>query len=228
MLHIRVIIPVLNEQNALSLVLEEIPKNLVQEIIVVDNGSIDDTYKIAKKMGATVLKESQKGYGNACLRGIQYIREQGNPTDIVVFLDGDHSDFPEQMVDLVKPIIEQGYDFVIGSRMLGKREKGSLTPQQIYGNWLATFLLKIIYKVSYSDLGPFRSLKYDALLKMQMQDKTYGWTVEMQIKAAKHKLKITEIPVNYRRRIGFSKISGTIKGTLLAGYKIIHTIFKYI
>ncbi|MDI9356760.1 MAG: glycosyltransferase family 2 protein [Chitinophagaceae bacterium] len=226
--NIRVIIPVLNEQNAIALVLQEIPKQLVQEIIVVDNGSTDDTYKRAKEMGATVLKETERGYGNACLRGIQYIRDRRNPTDIVVFLDGDHSDFPEQMTDLVKPLIEEGYDLVIGSRMLGKREKGSLTPQQIYGNWLATFLLKIIYKVHYSDLGPFRAIKYDALLKIEMQDKTYGWTVEMQLKAAKQKLKITEIPINYRRRIGFSKISGTLKGTLLAGYKIIYTIFKYL
>jgi hypothetical protein len=127
---------------------------------------------------------------------------------------------------VVKPIIQDGMDMVIGSRALGKKEKGSMTPQQVFGNWLATRLLKMFYKVSYTDLGPFRAIRYDKLLELNMKDVTYGWTVEMQLKAAKLKLKTTEVPVNYRKRIGFSKISGTVKGTILAGYKIITTIFK--
>jgi hypothetical protein len=149
------------------------------------------------------------------------------PPDIVVFVDGDHSDYPEQLPELVKPILEEGYDMVIGSRALGKRERGSMTPQQVFGNWLATLLMRLLYGVHYTDLGPFRAIKWDKLLALDMQDTTYGWTVEMQLKAAKQRMKTTEVPVHYRKRIGFSKISGTAKGVVLAGYKIITTIFKY-
>jgi len=175
-----------------------------------------------------VVDEPLQGYGNACLKGMTYVAEMDTKPDIIVFIDADYSDYPEEIEKLIKPILQEDYDMVIGSRVLGNREKGSMTPQQIFGNWLATSLLKLFYKVSYTDLGPFRAIKYVKLLELRMIDKTYGWTVEMQLKAAKHKLKITEVPVTYRVRIGHSKISGTVKGTVLAGYKIITTIFKYL
>ena len=224
---IKVIIPAFNEQNAVGLVIDEIPRELVDEIIVVDNGSTDDTKEVAAQKGASVLTEASRGYGRACLCGMRHIAEN-NGADIVVFLDGDHSDFPAEMTKLVKPIIKDDLDLVIGSRALGQKESGSMTPQQLFGNWLATTLIKGLYKVEYTDLGPFRAIKYESLLKLDMQDKTYGWTVEMQLKASKLNMKTTEVAVNYRRRIGVSKVSGTVKGTILAGYKIIFTIFKYL
>lgn len=224
-----VIIPVLNEQNAVGLVIDEIPKERVRRIIVVDNGSVDDTKEVAKNCGAIVLEEPKRGYGSACLRGMSYIADSDLPKpDVVVFLDGDHSDYPEHMHALLEPIRLGNADLVIGSRALGKMESGAMTPQQIFGNWLATFLMRLLYQVRYTDLGPFRAVRYEQLLAMDMQDKTYGWTVEMQLKAAKLKMAIAEVPVNYRNRIGVSKISGTIKGTILAGYKIIQTIFRYL
>ncbi|UII27723.1 glycosyltransferase family 2 protein [Fulvivirga maritima] len=224
---VRVIIPAFNEENGVGEVINEIPKDLVKEVIVVNNASTDDTEKVALQSGATVLKEPEKGYGRACLKGIAYLQQLAD-TDIVVFLDADHSDYPEEMVNLINPIIKEDADLVIGSRAQGAKEKGSMTPQQIFGNWLATRLLRLLYGVRFTDLGPFRAIKYDQLLALDMQDKTYGWTVEMQLKAAKQKMKCVEVPVNYRQRIGFSKISGTIKGTVMAGYKIIWTIFKYL
>jgi glycosyltransferase involved in cell wall biosynthesis len=209
--------------------LAEIPDELVTEVVVVNNGSTDDTVKQAISCGATVLNESRKGYGYACLRGIEYLKKKSNPEkDIVVFMDADYSDYPAEMPSLVKPIREGKADLVIGSRSLGKKEKGALTPQQFFGNWLATTLLKLFYKVEFTDLGPFRAIKFDKLLSIDMQDKTYGWTVEMQLKAAKSGLKSMEVPANYRKRIGKSKVSGTVKGTVLAGYKILWTIFKYL
>lgn len=224
-----VIIPVLNEQNAVGMVIDEIPKERVRNIIVVDNGSTDDTMEVAKARGAVVLEEVARGYGNACLKGMSHIAHEADPKpDTVVFLDGDHSDYPEFIHALLEPIRVGNADLVIGSRALGRKEAGSMTPQQVFGNWLATYLLKILYKVQYTDLGPFRAVRYESLLAMDMQDKTYGWTVEMQLKAAKLKMQIAEVPVNYRNRIGVSKISGTIKGTILAGYKIIQTIFRYL
>ena len=222
-----VIIPAFNEENAVGNVIREIPKMLADEIIVVNNNSNDATRDKAAEAGATVLDEPIQGYGNACLKGISYVKEMQQQPDIVVFIDADYSDYPEEMVQLVAPIIEDDYDMVIGSRALGNKQKGSMTPQQIFGNWLATRLLRILYGVTYTDLGPFRAIKWKALQEMDMQDRTYGWTVEMQLKAAKMNMKTTEVAVNYRKRIGFSKISGTIKGTVLAGYKIITTIFKY-
>ncbi|MGB3468156.1 MAG: glycosyltransferase family 2 protein [Cyclobacteriaceae bacterium] len=225
---IKVIIPAFNEQNAVGLVIDEIPKDLVSEVIVVDNGSFDNTYETARNKGATALKEEKRGYGNACLKGISYLRSLDKEPDIVVFLDGDHSDYPEEMPNLVNPIINNGTDMVIGSRNLGRKEKGSMTIQQIFGNWLATTLIKMFYGIRYTDLGPFRAIGYKQLIALDMQDKTYGWTVEMQLKAARQKMKIEEVAVNYRKRIGVSKVSGTVKGTIGAGYKIITTIFKYI
>ena len=225
---IRVVIPAFNEQNAVGLVIDEIPKDLVSEIIVVDNGSTDDTFQQAQSRGATTLTEPNRGYGNACLKGLEHIAAASTPPDIVVFLDGDHSDYPEQMRELVQPIIDESVDMVIGSRALGQKERGSMTPQQVFGNWLATWLIKLFYGVKYTDLGPFRAINYESLRRIAMQDRTYGWTVEMQLKAAKLNLRTMDIPVNYRQRIGVSKVSGTIRGTLGAGYKIIYTIFKYL
>lgn len=225
---IRVIIPAFNERNAVGLVVAEIPIALVSEIIVVDNGSHDDTFEQARKKGATALRENRKGYGQACLKGLEYIAQGNHPPDIVVFLDGDHSDYPDQMIDLVTPILEDRADLVIGSRALGSREKDSMTLPQVFGNRLATTLIRFFYGVSYSDLGPFRAIRYSSLLQIGMKDTNYGWTVEMQLKAAKLKFRTLDVPVNYRQRIGVSKVSGTIKGTIMAGYKIIFTIFKHL
>mgnify|MGYP001329926171 CR=1 FL=1 len=225
---IYVIIPAFNEENGVGQVLSEIPKDLVTEVVVVNNASTDDTERVAKEGGATVLREPVSGYGRACLKGIAYAREVNPTPDVVVFLDADHSDYPEEMIELIKPILQNKADIVIGSRVLGQKEAGAMTPQQIFGNWLATRLLKLFYGVKFTDLGPFRAVRFSSLLEMDMQDMTYGWTVEMQLKAAKMKMKCLEVPVRYRRRIGFSKISGTLKGTVLAGYKILYTIFKYL
>jgi glycosyltransferase involved in cell wall biosynthesis len=223
-----VIIPAFNEENGVGQVIQEIPKGLVDEIIVVNNASTDDTEKIAAQNGATVLHEGIPGYGRACLMGIEYVKNSVVKPDVIVFLDADHSDYPEEMWSLIQPIINNKADLVIGSRALGNKEAGSMTPQQIFGNWLATRLLKLFYNVSFTDLGPFRAIRYEKLIAMNMQDKTYGWTVEMQLKAAKLGYVCAEVPVRYRRRIGFSKISGTVKGTVMAGYKIISTIFRYL
>ncbi|TAN13699.1 MAG: glycosyltransferase family 2 protein [Chitinophagaceae bacterium] len=226
--NIVVIIPAFNEENAIGNVIHDIPKDWVNKIIVVNNNSNDNTKTIAREAGAMVADEPIQGYGNACLKGIAYAASLIPSPDIIVFLDADYSDHPEELPKIVHPIIEEDYDMVIGSRALGHRERGAMTFQQIFGNGLATFLIKLFYGVHYTDLGPFRAIKFDKLMKLDMQDKTYGWTVEMQLKAAKNRFKITEVPVTYRRRIGFSKISGTLKGTVMAGYKIIITIFKYL
>lgn len=225
---ISVIIPAFNEENGVGRVIAEIPKDLIREIVVVNNASTDDTERIAKEAGAIVLRELTPGYGRACLKGIDYLKTLHAPPDVVVFLDADHSDYPEEMPQLVNPIVSANVDLVIGSRALGKKESGAMTPQQIFGNWLATRLLKFFYGVKFTDLGPFRAIRFSSLLALDMQDKTYGWTVEMQLKAAKKKMTCIEVPVRYRKRIGFSKISGTVKGTVLAGYKILTTIFKYV
>ncbi len=222
---ISVIIPAFNEEKSIGKVVSDIPRDLVANVIVVNNNSTDNTVKVASEAGAIVMDEPRKGYGWACLKGIEKSKELG--TEIVVFLDGDYSDYPEEIIDVVRPILEEDHDMVIGSRVLGKREKGSLTPQQVFGNWLATRLMRIFYRARFSDLGPFRAIKADALEKLKMSDKTYGWTIEMQIKAAKHKMKFCEVPVKYRKRIGVSKVSGTVKGTILAGIKIIFAVFKY-
>lgn len=222
-----VIIPAFNEENSVGQVVREIPAGLVDEVVVVNNNSNDQTAVEAARAGATVLNEPVQGYGRACLRGIDYARNRHQKPDLVVFLDADYSDYPAEMTALVAPILADEADMVIGSRALGNRQRGAMTPQQVVGNWLATTLLRWLYGVRYTDLGPFRAIRFSSLLALDMQDKTYGWTVEMQLKAAKKGLRITEVPVNYRRRIGFSKISGTVRGTVLAGYKIITTIFKY-
>ncbi|MFP2997478.1 glycosyltransferase family 2 protein [Spongiivirga sp. MCCC 1A20706] len=226
MTHIKVIIPAFNEADSIAKVINEIPDH-VNEIIVINNASTDDTAENAEKAGATVLTELNKGYGYACLKGMQYIAEQSIKPDIIVFIDGDYSDYPKELDKIIAPIINDDVDFVIGARKKQLREKGSMTPQQHFGNWLATFLMKILFGAKFSDLGPFRGIKYNKLLALQMEDKTYGWTVEMQLKAIKQKLSYVEVPVRYKRRIGVSKVSGTIKGAIFAGIKILGWIFKY-
>lgn len=225
---IDVIIPAFNEENSIDKVLADIPMDLVREVIVCNNASTDKTAEVASKAGATLVEQPIKGYGNACLKGMEYVANKSpeDQPDIVIFIDADYSDYPEEMFDLVKPIVEENMDMVIGSRALGNMERGSMTPQQIFGNWLATNLIRFFYKYEFTDLGPFRAIKYDKLLALNMEDKTYGWTVEMQVKAAKMKYRCTEIAVNYRQRIGFSKVSGTVRGTIGAGHKILWTIFK--
>ncbi|GLR19243.1 glycosyltransferase family 2 protein [Portibacter lacus] len=223
---IDVIIPAYNEEESIGRVINDIPKDLVRDIIVCENNCTDSTAQVALAAGAIVVSQPIKGYGNACLKGMEYIANNPIKPDIVVFLDGDYSDHPEQMPDLVRPIIEDDLDFVIASRAMGNLEKGAMMPQQVFGNWLATTLIKLFYKVTFTDLGPFRAIKYGKLLEIEMEDKTFGWTVEMQVKAAKHRFKFVEIPAIYRKRIGVSKVSGTVKGTILAGHKILWTIFK--
>ncbi len=222
-----VIIPAFNEENSVGAVVREIPAGWVAEVIVVNNNSNDQTAVMAARAGATVLHESTPGYGRACLCGMAYAQNRQQKPDIVVFLDADYSDYPTDLPDLLAPILANTADLVIGSRALGQREAGSMTPQQLVGNWLATRLIWWLYGVRFTDLGPFRAIRYQHLLALAMEDKTYGWTVEMQIKAAKAGLRCAEVPVRYRRRIGHSKISGTVRGTLLAGYKILSTIAKY-
>lgn len=223
---IDIIIPVYNEAESIGLVIREIPEKLVRHIIVCNNNSTDDTPTVAKKAGAVVVDAPVRGYGNACLKGMEYISNQDQKPDIVVFLDGDYSDYPEEMPSLLKPIIQDGKDLVIGSRALGLKEKGAMMPQQIFGNWLATRLIRLFFGYTFTDLGPFRAIRYESLLRLNMSDPTYGWTVEMQVKAAKLKMACTEVPVSYKKRIGESKVSGTLKGSILAGYKILWTIFK--
>ncbi|MDA9575856.1 glycosyltransferase family 2 protein [Flavobacteriaceae bacterium] len=223
---IKVIIPAHNEADAITKVIHDIPDS-VAEIIVVDNVSTDSTSKNAKNAGATVLFEPKKGYGHACLKGIDYIENQKETTEIVVFLDGDYSDYPEELEKLVAPIIDNNVDFVLGTRARALREKGAMQPQQIFGNWLATTLMTLFFKSKFTDLGPFRAIKYPVLKALMMEDKTYGWTVEMQLKILKKEFTYLEVPVNYRNRIGVSKVSGTLKGSIFAGIKILTWIFKY-
>ena len=223
-----IIIPAFNEEKSIGKVVQAIPMELVREVVVCNNASTDSTKEVAVESGATVVYVPQKGYGMACLAGIEYIDSKPTPPDVVVFLDGDYSDHPEELPLLLDPITNDDMDMVIGSRALGSMERGAMMPQQIFGNWLATTLMKIIYNYEFSDLGPFRSIKYDVLKSLDMKDRDFGWTVEMQVKAAKYKLKCKEVAVSYRKRIGVSKVSGTVKGTLLAGHKILWTIFKLI
>jgi len=222
-MRISVIIPALNEEKAIGKVIDEIPEGLVQDIIVADNGSSDHTQNVAEKHGARVVEEKTKGYGAACLAGIRAIVN----TDIVVFLDGDYSDFPGEMSRLVRPILDGKADFVIGSRVLGEADNGALLPQVKYGNNLAVFLIHLLYGYKYTDMGPFRAIRWDAFTRLNMSDTNFGWNAEMQVKALKHKLHVIEVPVSYRKRTGHSKISGTVSGTIRAGYKIIFTILKY-
>ena len=219
---ISVIIPAFNEERAIGKVLDEIPR-AISKVIVVDNGSTDATAAVAESRGATVVREPIRGYGQACLRGLSVL----SATDIVVFLDGDYSDFPEEMPTLYEPIATGAADLVIGSRVLGQREKGALLPQARFGNWLSTRLIRWLFGVCFTDLGPFRAIDYTALKRLDMCDWDFGWTVEMQVKAARLRLRCMEVPVRYRKRIGTSKISGTVSGSVRAGYKILWTIFRH-
>ncbi len=223
-----VIIPAFNEEKSIGNVLKDLPSDWVEEIIVCNNNSTDQTAIVAAALGATVVHQSHKGYGNACLKGMEYIAKKPKleQPEIVVFIDADYADHPEELPSLVLPILEQDIDLVIGSRALGNMQSGAMQPQQIFGNWLATNLIKLFYNYHFTDLGPFRAIRYSKLVELQMEDKNFGWTVEMQVKAAKMKFKTTEVPVSYRRRIGVSKVSGTIRGSFMAGYKILWTIFK--
>jgi glycosyltransferase involved in cell wall biosynthesis len=220
---VSVIIPVLNEEQSIAAVIAEIPRERIQEIIVVDNGSTDRTPEIAAKLGCKVVLEPRRGYGFACVKGIDSL----NDPDIVVFLDGDYSDFPAEMPMLIDPIEQNRADLVIGSRSLGNMEQNAHPAHAQFGNWFATSLIRIFFGYGYSDLGPFRAIRYSSLQSLQMQDQTWGWTVEMQVKAIRKKLRIMEVPVSYRKRIGKSKISGTLIGSIKAGSKILSSIIKY-
>lgn len=223
---IDVIIPAYNEERSLPKVITAIP-SLVRHIVVANNNSTDSTGTAAANAGAQVVFEPQKGYGKACLTAMDWIKKQDIQPDIVVFLDGDYSDYPEELLDLIQPIIENQVSLVIGSRALGERESGSMTLPQVFGNWLATNMMRYMQGAKFTDLGPFRAIVWKDLLALDMVDQNFGWTIEMQIKAHKAGLRYTEVPVNYRKRIGISKVSGTVKGVFGAGYKIIFTIFKY-
>lgn len=223
---IDVIIPAYNEEKSIPKVIAEIPA-LVRHIVVANNNSTDRTGEVAETAGAQVVFEPQKGYGKACLTAMAWIKKQAIQPDIVVFLDGDYSDYPEEMKDLIQPILSGKADMVIGSRALGERESGSMTFPQVFGNWLATTMMRYMQGAKFTDLGPFRAIVWQKLLELNMIDQNFGWTIEMQIKAHKAGLRYTEVPVNYRKRIGISKVSGTVKGVFGAGYKIILTIFRY-
>ena len=223
---IKVIIPAFNEEKSIAKVIAEIP-DFVEEIVVVNNNSTDQTAQVATKAGANVLTEKSKGYGYACLKGIDYLSQKDKTPDILVFLDGDFSDFPQELTKIIQPIIKGSVDFVVGARVKELRASGSLTPQQVFGNWLVCFLMKILYQSSFTDLGPFRAIRWETLENLKMSDKTYGWTIEMQLKVLRQKISYQEVPVSYKKRIGVSKVSGTVKGTIFAGVKIIGWIFKH-
>jgi glycosyltransferase involved in cell wall biosynthesis len=216
-----VIIPVRNEAGALPNVLGAIP-SWITTVIVADNSSIDGSPEVARRFGATVIDEPRRGYGRACLSALAAMP----PVDIIVFIDGDASDDPTEMADLVRPIVEGRADFVLGSRTMGERERGSLTPQQVFGNWLACTLVRWIWGVRFTDLGPFRAIRRTSLDAMQMRDENYGWTIEMQVRAAQMQLRCLEVPARYRRRIGVSKVSGTVRGVIGAGTKILYIIVR--
>lgn len=224
-----VIIPALNEAEAIGSVLRDLPR--VGRVFVVDNGSTDRTSDVALAEGATVVAEPTRGYGVACLRGMEAVeslnRSGQSPPEVIAFVDADYGDHPDRLPEIVLPILRGEHDFVLGSRLMGKREPGAMPPQAVWGNRLACFLMRIIWGVCYTDLGPMRAIRYSTLRQLAMQDRNFGWTVEMQIKAARAGVNFLEVPVPYRQRIGESKISGTISGTIRAGYKILATIFRY-
>lgn len=219
---ISIVLPALNEEQALPLVLAEIPKGIAAEIVVVDNGSTDGTAEAARRAGARVVAEPRRGYGRACLSGIAAL----DRPDIIVFLDADHSDYPEDLPTLLEPILAERADFVVGSRIRGGASREALLPQAYYGNRLACALLRLCFGARHTDLGPFRAIRSEDLYRLQMVDCGYGWTVEMQAKAAMAGLRVEEVPVRYRPRVGRSKITGTVRGTIGAGTKILWTIAR--
>ncbi len=224
-MNVDVVIPALDEERALPHVLAEIPRPFVRRVVVADNGSRDRTADIARECGAEVVYEPRRGYGAACLAALAHL--DADPPDVVCFVDGDHSDHPAELVRLIEPIARGDADLVIGSRTLGRAERGSLTPQQRVGNAIACAALRWIYGARYTDLGPFRAIRWSALRSMAMGDRDYGWTVEMQVKAARLEIPYAEVPVSYRCRIGESKISGTLRGTLGASRKILWTLARH-
>ena len=219
-----VVIPALDEAGSIGLVLDSLPRPTIRRAVVCDNGSRDRTAEIAEAHGAVVVRESRRGYGSACLRALRALED--DPPDVVLFMDADRSDDPRDTTAVLEPILAGRADLVIGSRVLGDREPGALTPQARVGNWIATRLIASLYGVRYTDLGPFRAIRYPALAALGMRDPDFGWTVEMQVKAARSGLRSTEVPVRYRRRIGRSKISGTLRGATAAGVKILGTIAR--
>ena len=219
-----VIIPVLNEESSIGFVIDDIPKEIAKEIIVINNGSSDNTGQVARDRGVTVLVEKTLGYGRAMMRGVNHLR--ASDKDILVFMDGDYSDHPDEIPRLIAPILEQDFDLVIGSRMLGEREIGALPLHAQFGNWLSTRLISLFWRSEFTDLGPFRAITFGKLRELHLTEPTFGWTVEMQINAVKKELKYCEVPVSYRRRIGQSKITGTVSGSFRAGIGILRTIFK--
>ena len=221
-----VIIPAFNEEKSIAQVIGDIP-GIVRHVVVANNNSTDRTAEVATAAGAQVVFEAQKGYGKACLTAMDWIKQQEVQPDILVFLDGDYSDYPQELELLIAPILRGKAELVIGSRSLGQREAGSMTLPQVFGNALATILMRWMYGAKFSDLGPFRAVHWGQLLALGMVDQNFGWTIEMQIKAHQAGLRHQEVPVRYRKRIGVSKVSGTLKGVIGAGYKIIFTIFKY-
>lgn len=223
---IDVVIPAYNEERSLPLVLAALPRELVRRVVVADNNSKDATAAVAEKAGAVVVPATIQGYGSACLAGLAYLREK-EPPEIVVFLDGDFSDHPQEIGLVVAPILEGRADLVIGSRVLGRRERGALLPQARMGNFVACTLIRLFYGFRFTDLGPFRAITWEGLEKLQMSDPDFGWTAEMQVKALRQGLRATEVPVSYRKRVGVSKITGTLRGTFLAGYKILFTVFRH-
>ena len=220
---IAVIIPALNEEETLPLVLKDIQRDLVDEVVVIDNGSKDRTPSIAREGGATLLFEAKKGYGHPCLKGMEYLKAK-NP-DIVVFLDGNYSDHPDEIIKIVEPIVKEDYDLVCGSRVMGRAEEGALRFPVLFGNLLATVLIRLFYGFKYTDIGPFRAVKFEKLLGLDMND-NFGWTIEMQVKAVKSRFKIIEVPVSYRTGTGKSKFTGNIKGIMKIGYRILRAILK--
>ena len=222
---IDVVIPAYNEEASLPLVLAEIP-DAVRRVVVADNNSRDATARVAREGGAVVVPAPRQGYGSACLSGLAYLRET-DPPKIVVFLDADYSDHPQELPRVVAPILEGNADFVVGSRVRGERQRGALLPQARAGNLVACTLIRLLYGHRYTDLGPFRAIRWEALERLKMEDPNFGWTAEMQVKALRHGLAVTEVPVSYRKRVGVSKITGTLRGTFHAGYKILWTVFRY-
>ena len=222
-----VIIPAYNEVDSIPLVLQAIPSDVVREVVVVDNASTDGTADAARAAGATVVHEPRAGYGSACLAGLAYLTQRTPTPEIVVFLDGDFSDHPDELPALIAPLIAGRADLVVGSRVLGRRERGALLPQARFGNWLAGRLISMLYGLRVSDLGPFRAIRWETLRDLEMRDRDFGWTAEMQVKAARQGVRYLEVPVSYRRRIGVSKITGTMSGTVRAGWKILYTVFRF-
>lgn len=228
------VIPAFNEEEALPFVLAELPAGRLDRLVVVDNASTDGTGRVAREGGAEVVREDRPGYGQACLTGIAALAvpgPDGSPAlgddDLVVFLDGDHSDYPEDLEQVLEPLLADRADFVVGSRVLGGATMEALLPQAWLGNRLACFLLFVLFGARHTDLGPFRALRFRALRHLEMRDRDFGWTIEMQLKARTARLRVVEVPVRYRPRIGQSKITGTLRGTVLASWKILSWIFSW-